>query len=57
MTMDKAYKAFVAACALIAAIAGLEQSWRYGALGEAFAGQSYPNCPTPEQIAERGAND
>ena len=54
--MDKAYKAFVAACALIAAIAGLEQSWRYGALGEALAGQSYPNCPTPDQIAERSAN-
>lgn len=49
----KAWKALVAACALIAAISGLEQSWRYGALGEALAGQSYPNCPTPEQIAER----
>lgn len=55
--MHKVYKAFIAACALIAAASGLEQSWRYGALGEAFAGQSYPNCPTPDQIAERAAND
>jgi hypothetical protein len=60
--MTKAYLAglivrnvFFAACALIAAASGIEQSWRYGALGEALAGQSYPNCPTPEQIAERAA--
>ena len=48
------YEPLVLACVLIAAASGLEQSWRYGRLGEAFAGQSYPNCPTPEQIAERG---
>jgi uncharacterized membrane protein SpoIIM required for sporulation len=61
--MHKAYwagvivrNAILLSCLLIAAASGLEQSWRYGALGEAFAGQSYPNCPTPEQIAERAAN-
>ena len=46
------YEPLVLACALIAAASGLEQSYRYGMLGEAIAGQSYPNCPTPEQIAE-----
>lgn len=49
------YEPLVLVCALIAAASGLEQSYRYGALGEALAGQSYPNCPTPEQIAERAA--
>lgn len=48
--MDKAYKAFIAACAIIAAASGLEQSWRYGALGEALAGQPYPNCATDSQV-------
>lgn len=46
------YEPLVLACALIAAASGLEQSYRYGRLGELIAGQSYPNCPTPEQIAE-----
>jgi len=38
------YEPLVLLCVLIAAASGLEQSWRYGALGEALAGQSYPNC-------------
>lgn len=48
--MNKAFKAFVAACGLIAALGAIEQSWRYGRLGEAFAGQSYPNCPSIDQL-------
>ena len=45
-----AYEPMLLLCALIAAGNGLEQSWRYGRLGEIFAGQSYPNCPTIEQL-------
>jgi len=45
-----AYEPMLLLCAIIAAANGLEQSWRYGRLGEIFAGQSYPNCPTIEQM-------
>lgn len=38
------------ACLLIAAASGLEQSWRYGALGEYFSGMSYPTCATDSQV-------
>lgn len=55
--MANAYKAFVAACAFIAAACGLDQSYSYGLLGDFIAGEARPNCPTPEQIAERAAND
>lgn len=45
-----AYEPVLLLCALIAAGNGLEQSYRYGRLGELLAGQSYPNCPTIEQM-------
>lgn len=46
------YEPLVLVCALIAAANGLEQSWRFGALGEAFAGLSYPNCATIDNYGD-----
>jgi hypothetical protein len=40
------YEPLVLICVLIAAASGLEQSYRYGRLGELIAGLSYPNCAT-----------
>jgi hypothetical protein len=44
------YEPLLLICGIIAAAGAAEQSYRYGRLGELLAGQSYPNCPTYEQM-------